>query len=60
MNTGITEWRHENEYRNETECSLEGIEGKNQCIIECTKQNARMKNLCTKTYSSELPKGSKW
>ncbi len=23
---------------NETECSLDGNEGRNQCIIECTKQ----------------------
>ncbi len=33
------EWRHQHEYRNESECSLDGNEGTNQCIIECTKQN---------------------
>ncbi len=53
----IQEW---NKYRNETECSLDGNEGTNQCIIKCTKQNAWMNNLCTNTYSSELPKGSNW
>ncbi len=54
---GMQEW---NEYRNETECSLDGNEGTNRCIIECTKQNAWMKDLCTNTCSSELTKGSKW
>ncbi len=34
----IQEW---NEYR------LDGNEGTNQCIIECTTQNVWMKNLCT-------------
>ncbi len=61
--TWIQEWKwiqEWNDYRNEPECSLDGNEGTNQCIIECTKQNAWMKNLCTNTCSSELPKGSKW
>ncbi len=53
----IQEW---NEYRNETESSLNGNEGTNQCIIEHTKHNAWMNNLCTNTCSSELPKGIKW
>ncbi len=36
----IHEWNwmeHHNIYRNETDCSLYGNEGTNQCIIECTK-----------------------
>ncbi len=36
----IQEW---NEYRNETECSLDGYEGTNQCIIECTTQHVWVK-----------------
>ncbi len=47
----IQEW---NEYR------LDGNEGTNQCIIECTTQNVWMKNLCRNTCSLELPKESKW
>ncbi len=61
----ISKWneiQESNEYRNlnGTECSLDGNEGTNQCIIECTKQNSWMKILFTNTCSSELPKGSKW
>ncbi len=63
-NISENECRNENEYRNEMntgmkQCSPDGNEGTNQCIIECTKQNAGMKNLCTNTCSSELPKVSK-
>ncbi len=54
-------WIHEwNEYKNETECSLDINEGTDQFIIECTTHSVWMKNLCTNTCSSELPKGSKW
>ncbi len=55
----IQEW-NEYRHRNEIESSLDGNESINQCIIECTKQNAWMKHLCTNTCSSELPKGSLW
>ncbi len=53
------EWNTGMKWIQEAECSLDGSVGTTQCIIECTKQNAWMKNLCTNTCSSELPKGSK-
>ncbi len=58
MNTGmkwIQEWNGMEEWTWIQEwnwCSLNGNEGTNQCIIECTKQNAWMKNLCTNIFQN--------